>query len=633
MKRLIPSFIIGLSACTFTPEGENLVTISKTPPQTLVSLLHYKDNDTIAIYNPTTFQYTIETDKGNISSVKVLLNDKDYKTLYSSSGTFSIDNNMLTPQYGNYNVLATGYAVLKIMFDVSSGTGSLADKAGQEHYEVWHTWVLKVDVDPPPTPKLKFSNENGFLKISWDAFLKPNFLSYTLTSQETNTYNTYRIITISDAAHSYWIDSSYAGGYAVQYSIAVASTFKTSSAYSTYSTAQNFTIASYTADSTITLSWNKPKYESAFNYYVIQEEGRADSIVIHNVRDTLYTFKLKNVLLGKPSTISFSLRPKKKRYYIYPLLVAIAEPVLLPKLQGISSLESLTYNISLQKTVAVKGDASLLCIYNSSMQLVDSIYYPFNYSPPAGKYMYTSKNGDILQVNLTTREQKIIPIKSTPYYYAGAYNISGGDNQLVSYEVITKNSIINYQYIDKITDMSLSNTLYTKTTSRNFMYTPQYVEAANPLLSTDGQFALFHDKTLYKVEGGSFQLVGTLPGNLSWDGFRPENNAEILFKEGSPNYSLDIYDAATLSFKRSINSPVKGFGALCYDLGSKYVMFGPVYTSQNNGQGQDLYFVHVDTGDVKHIKAFSSTNNDIYYTLINGYLIKSPGYGYYKVPL
>lgn len=72
---------------------------------------------------------------------------------------------------------------MTIQFIAKSNSGSLADKAGSEYFQVWKTWVLKVerfDDDPPDVPEVRISEVDGFLRIDWTQYPKKNFVGYRL---------------------------------------------------------------------------------------------------------------------------------------------------------------------------------------------------------------------------------------------------------------------------------------------------------------------------------------------------------------------------------------------------------------------------------------------------------------------
>jgi hypothetical protein len=94
-------------------------------------------------------------------------------------------------------------------------------------------------------------------------------------------------------------------------------------------------------------------------------------------------------------------------------------------------------------------------------------------------------------------------------------------------------------------------------------------------------------------------------------GFRDDNTDEFLFRSATSN-SIEIRSSSDASLKRTISSP-GGSDVIYqgYDPGSKHILFGA-------SKGEDVYFVHIDTGEIKHINAF--TNGSFLYKLVGGYL-------------
>ena len=162
--------VIMFVSCTYTPEEKYFAEIQQILPQASITLNTYNEKDTIYLYEATNFQFTISTSV-SIKTSTIMMGSKSLFTTSAASGTFFIA----------YENLKTGTYELKIQFTSTSGTGSLADKKGIETVEVWRKWVLVIDVDPPPTPVIQTSKQNGFLKVSWTPYLKKNFKNYVLT--------------------------------------------------------------------------------------------------------------------------------------------------------------------------------------------------------------------------------------------------------------------------------------------------------------------------------------------------------------------------------------------------------------------------------------------------------------------
>ncbi|MGC4023182.1 MAG: hypothetical protein QM734_15185 [Cyclobacteriaceae bacterium] len=165
MKNLrVLVIILGFAAaCTYSPNEKYVSPIKQKLPNATITLNNYNSQDTIYIYQAADFQFNISAANITITEVDVFLSGVTvFSTSSATGGTFSISGNNLK----------TGTYELKVQFKSNSGSGSLADVSGAEQVQVWKSWTLKIDVDPPAKPILQKSIENGFLKISWTPFKK-----------------------------------------------------------------------------------------------------------------------------------------------------------------------------------------------------------------------------------------------------------------------------------------------------------------------------------------------------------------------------------------------------------------------------------------------------------------------------
>src|SRR5688500_12421054 len=148
------SALLLLAGCTYMPEEVSFTEVPIPENVYSISLNDYDEADTIFLYGEANFSYRASTSPGDILNMYVTLDEASLGG-DSQAGTFSIKNEHLK----------TGIHELKIMFRATSGSGSLADLSGREQFQVWRTWTVKIDVDPPPKPTITQTVENGFVKL------------------------------------------------------------------------------------------------------------------------------------------------------------------------------------------------------------------------------------------------------------------------------------------------------------------------------------------------------------------------------------------------------------------------------------------------------------------------------------
>lgn len=599
-KLLAPLIALLAAACTYLPDEEYFNTIPQSDPVTSISLENYNEQDTIFVYNITNLNFNVGTDKGVIKEVQVLVDNKLLTRTNSLSDDFQINEN---------NYLKTGVYELKINFISSTGSGSYADKRDAEKITVWRTWTLVVEVDVPyrnSSADVKFSRENGFLKISWNPFLKPNFIKYELYIKNQNAYQG-RTITITDPTKSFWIDSSFVDGGSAEYNVYAHTRYQGGgSGTKTFYSYNDFRLNYRASDSTALLSWRKAVYDRSFKQYTIQVLNETP-ITIVNVGDTTLALKLKNVILGRSTAITFKMQGQQGAYSPPSRTIDITNPVVLKKIAGAPKL---IYNISRQAVIGLKNTGRL-CVYNASLQVVDSVTldktnFPL---PVQGNFAYfTNLSADVTQLNLLTLEKKTKSIASENGYRTGPWNISGTSTQLVSYDYISL--INNYKYNEVIYDFATNTKVYSKIGASSNS-TSSSLPRTYPRLSHDGRFA-FYQQSIYLVNNGALQLIAALPTTGTFVDFRSDDNEEFFFQTTSG--AIEVYNSNDVTLKRSIASPAANTVYQSFDAGTRHMLF--------QDQSDNIYIVDVATGNIKkHIKAHGSG----LYSLVNGFLYRTDG--------
>ena len=154
------------SRCTYDPDEEFFNELEMPDSSALniamdtVLLARYEPGETIHVFGSTTFIFQINGKHGTIEALDVTLEQDGESLIISNSlnQSFTIDKDLFD----------NGPAILKVKTVVKSGSGSLADKLGQEKFTITQQWVLHVDVTPPPQPALSQDIEDGFLTLRWE---------------------------------------------------------------------------------------------------------------------------------------------------------------------------------------------------------------------------------------------------------------------------------------------------------------------------------------------------------------------------------------------------------------------------------------------------------------------------------
>lgn len=561
----IITLLFAASACTYTPDETFFKEVEQKQPTANITLDNVPQGQDIYLDDGATFSLNIQTTV-TVSKTEVFIDTKKIAEFNSGAGSFSI----------GLEDLKTGSYELKIVITTNSGTGSLADKSGTETVQLWKTWPLVIDVDPPPVPVLTQTEQNGFVKLSWTPFTKKTFKSYNFSISSPGHQN----ITITDPNKTSFIDSAYLVGYRT-YSIST-STNRTTSYGNLIevSSQQEITMALNSADTSIAVSWRKPKFPGNFKDVVIME-GTTERKVVTNANDTTATVKLESALFGAPSTVVARINAR------YPAAtVAFTDTRTFPNPCADGKLAVLqNYIYSNELNTVLGHDGKFLRFYNSAMTVVDSLPQTASiYSnAQAGKYLYQSSAQGFAQLDLVTKQ---ILTFTTPGHLgapAPAVSLTDNDNQVVSY--------IQWDFTNPSDPRRLS-TVYDISTNTvmNQVNVPFAVDPGLMELSADGKYGI-RNREIFSIAGTTVTTTNVfLPGPVYE--FHPDNGDELMYL-GCPT---DIIKTSDLSHIRTIAPPEVGYTRYNYDPATKRILY------RKDGS-QSVYLVHSDTGHAILAKA------------------------------
>ncbi len=189
--------LISFYGCEYELEKLNNRNIDPPAETPRLDLNLIPEGDTIPVYMPIEFAYSINTYGLNIKDANFYLGIY-YWPVESETGSLLIEPFQFEE----------GYQTLTLIMNTNSGTGSIAESIGEEGYTIEKSWVLLIDGHPDLT-MTKGLTSDGFLIITWPKWELNNFDSYEL-----NGYINGRSIhqVIRDVDHVSYIDSFYIGG-------------------------------------------------------------------------------------------------------------------------------------------------------------------------------------------------------------------------------------------------------------------------------------------------------------------------------------------------------------------------------------------------------------------------------------
>ncbi len=198
---LLLPVLISVAGCEYELDKKNFIDIEPPPDTHLFNLDLMPADDTIKIFNTSSFSYNFNTYGLQVIEAGFNLGEKKWAFHSGGSGVITIDPEQFT----------AGFDSLKMYVYTKSGTGSIADIAGAEGYLAERSWPVLIDGRVAPAISLSKSiTEDGYLKISWPECEQYNFHSYELEYIMFGGPQMSRIITDPDS--TCFIDSSYIGG-------------------------------------------------------------------------------------------------------------------------------------------------------------------------------------------------------------------------------------------------------------------------------------------------------------------------------------------------------------------------------------------------------------------------------------
>lgn len=558
---LFLSIIAIASSCDYQPDETYFRDLQKDTSAPTISINLPDNSDTVFLYQNTKIKLNYNLGKKKVYSTTFYINDT-ISNSYQITGSNSINYNI--------DILTKNKTIVKANVEVSSETGSLADKYGKEATTIQtKEWVL---IYNPVKPTIISTIENGQLKLTWNAAQKKYPVKYILRTST-------RVDTLSN---NWFIDSTYVGG---------SETFQLSvndnelSGFSATSTI-NYPLPKLHANlkDSFLVYWDPCKfYNNIGGYKIILNDN---IIVDANPTDSVLAYK---GVFGQTYHINLLIVSKKQ--------LAIASAA--------NYLTNITYELSMFP-------------YNSTV-----------YTPLSGSTMYYLSNNEIIQYSLSSRvaidslNLNSVNIAISPNnQYILSYDINGNLNLInptgmkIS-KTIPLNNIISSVGINlNISDIGTS--LFFDSSKNSLVvydFATEQITNEIPLTNSPNEYKLsangayvFEPQTnvLYKLNAGSYSEI--------WS--NKLNTSQFRFVEFSPNNNqIALFDGTYFYLKNCSNfATVKNF-----NLGAKTVISVDFTTNKILTYSNFNFYIYslIDGSLLQSIPTAMYANN---YPLFNNYI-------------
>jgi hypothetical protein len=558
------------TTCTFESDEEFYKEVQQPNLETIsISLDSHSSTDTIYLFHPSEFTYSIDPGKSSITSTRVYLGEAQINwSAHGSRGSFRIGYPM-----------KSGVFPLKIEFVADSGTGSLADRIGAEQIVASRQWIVKIDVEPPVLPTLEFTKEDGFLKLSWPAHHKPDFERYYVVRKYKSEERGFQIL---DKTENHWIDKGYTGCTPdpVVYTVQIRTSNGNASITKSKSDSFQVTYGAFnSSDSTVLVKWNTCKYTAAFKEYVI------DGLSINQIQDTVRLLKLANIRLGAPYSVDFVTNTEND--FSGPLSRSFRKSfnVGLPLPTG----GPLYYNLTLESFV--QAQTNKLQLYNDHFEPTREIELNsyFHSNPYPGNTVYTSDINRIYSTDLSTGESFSGFKTQNAWANTSSIGVVGLVWSYRNFGITTY-----YSSVERLSD---NERLFGESGSSQRRVT----------LSADGKYLSNTNNEIYRLSGDRYVRVISAPSGKFFDRFRADKSSEVFFTDYK---NVFVYDCETGALLRTHTNSELRYST--YDPYSRSILWADDYTYK-------VVIQDIDTGVAQEFKVAYVQDWDV--QLVNGYLM------------
>lgn len=597
-------------SCTYVPDGVPETQIMPASPALMsISFEAMSESDTVKIYQPTYLRYSISGDVGKIIQVYLVFAGVTINSNGGISGTIDFSGQLLK----------SGTNRLTIGVITSSGSGSFADKLGEETFLQERSVMVYIDVSPPSPPSISFSTENGMLKITWSKYSKPNFVRY-LVEMNSPTMGGVRFFDIREQEQTFYIDTEYFGGYGIEYKVGIESSMGTTFSQ-TISRSDSFDMtASYSAtDTLVSLSWDRADFDGTFKEYVIIENG----VPISSINDPnvhFLSFKPSIAVFGASGIYTVRLAAITGQFIESPREFRI--PRFIESLQFSQRPVRFFYSAYLKAPVTQTLEPIGLQVHEQDWSIIQVVAgLPSEFVLAVNSpYFYTTDvaSGRVIETDLDTGESKYFNVLPLPSHLSlrGIDILTVSSNRRVSYMYVAYNSDekVTYSY----------NRVYDFAKSQHDFWTLAFQKPLPLSLSDDGKYLMANSNgeactlptlnckgNVYEEINGVIQRVRQLFAHDA-----------AFFRPGVPNEAISVHlgTVSVVDIKtgdiRQIPVP-PGYSFANFDHASGYFFFV-------KEKGYLCYAVHIETLRQIEIPAYYSSIESRL-ELHNGYVIDQIG--------
>ena len=261
--------LLVFTSCEYSTNEIYYREVNNDVPVPTITLNTNLNSDTIIVYGTPRVNFNIQLDRNKIMATDLFVNDIKHENVESDTqGRYSF------PIYS----LQEGINKLKTVLYISTQTGSIADKTGNEAFVETKEWVIIFSADKPHCTS---EVVDGRLKLTWTPYKNIGSRKYYITH--------YWDTVLDSTSNNWYIDSTYVG-YPRDYIITVAD--KGVSNYRALHR-ENYTNDKIylTQNDSIVIKWNKWKFYNNISGYKIEHIGSMLPMVFKNPDDTTYVLK------------------------------------------------------------------------------------------------------------------------------------------------------------------------------------------------------------------------------------------------------------------------------------------------------------------------------------------------------
>ena len=470
---LIILFIVHiLSGCEYNLTETNYVEIEQPTTNAVLNLDLFSDSETINVFEKTLFTFDFSSDEFKFANGTLTLNEHSWNFAYPN-GRFTIDPDKTGPLMDTLTLIITK----------PTGTGSIADIAGAEHYIFKKQWIIKIDDRFAPQVSLtKGITDEGFLKLTWPKCSQYNFEQYQLYISK---FGVNKNIFLKNPNDTVYIDTSYVGGIASYNLSTHVHTYHHVTLGKTLGLNEPFPQMNFKAElfDKLTISWNKSKYKS---HCILSMSGHED-VILDNL-DTSYTIEhpgfgqIARFYLYTVPYYTNSTHTNVYDTYDYPLGERIA----------INS-NDVEYNKT-DKVLYTNTYNSFDCYDITTLTKQTSTSLSGYYSCPTNSSKVAALTSDAIYIY---NDKNLLNPSKIEYNSYNIKHFSFTDNDLIAIVVSDKYELIDINSKEIVTTIDIEDS-------------PVYSSWSCFSTSKDGKYACFvtlNGLKLYNIENGQANLI------------------------------------------------------------------------------------------------------------------------------